>query len=98
METFVAQRFDVGKLGTAGSQWGLWRQSITSDTRHMPPAIDELAPEERIERYREMAEHTRAIGQKVHNPKLREAYMELSGRWRALAESTQRSFAPKDPR
>ena len=60
--------------------------------------MDELPPEERIERYREMAEHTRSIGLKVANPKLREAYMELSGRWRALAESTQRSFDPKDRR
>jgi hypothetical protein len=34
----------------------------------------------------------------VQNPKLREAYMELSGRWRSLAESTQRSFAPKNDR
>ena len=57
--------------------------------------MDELPPEERIERYREMAEHTRAIGLRVQNPKLREAYMELAGRWRALAESTQRSFAPR---
>jgi hypothetical protein len=60
--------------------------------------MDQLPPEERVERYREMAEHTRSIGLKVQNPKLREAYMELSGRWRALAESTQRSFAPKDDR
>lgn len=64
----------------------------------MPRDMDELPPEERIERYREMAEHTRTIGLKVQNPKLREAYMELSGRWRALAESTQRSFDPKDRR
>lgn len=64
----------------------------------MPADIDALPPEERIERYREMADHTRSIGLKVQNPKLRDAYLELSGRWRALAESTQRSFAPKDPR
>jgi hypothetical protein len=60
--------------------------------------MDQLPPEERVERYREMAEHTRSIGLKVQNPKLREAYMELSGRWRSLAESTQRSFAPKNDR
>lgn len=60
--------------------------------------MDELPPEERIERYREMAERTRSIGLKLQNPNLREAYLELSGRWRSLADSTQRSFAPKDPR
>ena len=64
----------------------------------MPMTMDELPPEERIARYREMAEHTRTSGLKVQNPNLREAYMELSGRWRALADSTQRSFAPKNDR
>ena len=64
----------------------------------MSPSMDELPAEDRIERYREMAEHTHALALKVQNPKLRDAYFELSGRWRALAESTQRSFDPIDKR
>jgi sirohydrochlorin ferrochelatase len=44
-----------------------------------------------VSRYREMAEHTHALAERVQNPDLREAYLELAGRWRALAESTQRN-------
>ena len=58
----------------------------------MQPSFDDLRPEERAQRYREMAEHTQSLASKVQNPRLREAYIELSGRWRALAESTQRAF------
>jgi hypothetical protein len=43
-----------------------------------------------------MAEHTHALAEKVRNPDLRAAYLELAGRWRALAESTQRSFRNED--
>ena len=60
------------------------------------PSLDELPPEERVSRYREMAEHTHALAERVTNPALRAAYIELSGRWRALAESTQRSFEGHD--
>ncbi|HEX6858684.1 MAG TPA: hypothetical protein VF138_00580 [Caulobacteraceae bacterium] len=64
----------------------------------MTPAFDTLPPDERARRYREMAEHTKALAARVNNPTLREAYIELSGRWRALADSTQRSFAPREER
>jgi hypothetical protein len=67
----------------------------------MQSALDDLPPDERAQRYREMAEHTQSLADKVKNPRLREAYIELSGRWRALADSTQRterSFAPRDKR
>jgi len=64
----------------------------------MSPSIDDLPPSERVERYREMADHTHALALKVQNARLRDAYLELSGRWRALAESTQRSFDPTDKR
>jgi hypothetical protein len=62
----------------------------------MQPSFDDLTPEERALRYREMAEHTQSLAEKVKNPHLREAYIELSGRWRALAESTQRAFSIDD--
>jgi hypothetical protein len=62
----------------------------------MPLSVDELPPEERANRYREMAEHTRSLAEKVKNPELRAAYIELSGRWRALADSTSRSFLAED--
>ena len=88
----------MGKLGTVDESVGYRMTLVASGSRHMPMTMDELPPEERIARYREMAEHTRSIGLKVQNPNLREAYMELSGRWRALADSTQRSFAPKNDR
>jgi sirohydrochlorin ferrochelatase len=64
----------------------------------MTPSVDDLPAEERVSRYREMAEHTQALAARVENPTLREAYIELAGRWRALAESTMRSFDPKDDR
>lgn len=63
----------------------------------MPVTVDDLPPEERASRYREMAEHTQSLARKVQNPQLREAYIELSGRWRALADSTRRSFLHDDP-
>lgn len=62
----------------------------------MQSSFDDLPPEERAARYREMAEHTQTLAQKVANPRLREAYVELSARWRALAESTQRAFGVND--
>ena len=58
----------------------------------MTLSVEDLPPEERANRYREMAEHTRSLAEKVKNPQLREAYIELSGRWRALTDSTSRSF------
>lgn len=64
----------------------------------MSLSIDDLPPDERVERYREMADHTHALALKVQNARLRDAYLELSGRWRALAESTRRSFDPPDDR
>ena len=62
----------------------------------MTVSVDDLPPEERANRYREMAEHTRLLAEKVKNPELRAAYIELSGRWRALADSTSRSFLAED--
>lgn len=62
----------------------------------MTLSVDDLPPEERANRYREMAEHTRSLAERVRNPQLREAYIELSGRWRALADSTSRSFLNPD--
>jgi len=62
----------------------------------MSASIDELPPGERAERYREMADHTHSMALHLQNPKLRDAYLELSARWRSLAESTQRSFDPTD--
>ena len=62
----------------------------------MTLSVDELPPEERAGRYREMAEHTHALAERVKNPELRAAYLELAGRWRALAESTQRSFQSEE--
>jgi hypothetical protein len=44
-----------------------------------------------------MAEHTQSLARKVENAQLKEAYVELSGRWRALADSTRRSFLHDDP-
>ena len=63
----------------------------------MTASVDDLPPEERATRYREMAEHTESLARKVKNPQLRVAYIELSGRWRALADSTRRSFLHDDP-
>ena len=63
----------------------------------MTASVDDLPPEERATRYREMAEHTQSLAEKVHNPQLRAAYIERSGRWRALADSTRRSFLHDDP-
>lgn len=62
----------------------------------MTVTVEDLPPEERANRYREMAEHTRSLAEKVQNPQLRQAYIELSGRWRALADSTSRSFLNPD--
>ena len=62
----------------------------------MTLSVDDLSPEDRANRYREMAEHTRSLAAKVCNPELRAAYIELSGRWRALADSTSRSFLVDD--
>jgi hypothetical protein len=62
----------------------------------MAPSIDDLPVGERVERYLEMAEHTHALALHVQNARLRDAYLELSSRWRALADSTQRSFDPPD--
>ena len=62
----------------------------------MTVSVEDLTPEERANRYREMAEHTRSLAERVKNPQLREAYIELSGRWRALADSTSRSFLNPD--
>lgn len=54
--------------------------------------VEELPATERIGRYREMAEHTRALAGRVKNPDLRDAYLELADRWAALADSTQRDL------
>ncbi len=43
-------------------------------------------PEERLERYRRMADSTRDLAARSHDPEIRGAYLELAARWVGLAE------------
>lgn len=57
--------------------------------------VDETPAAERAGQYREMAKNTEAMAEHVGSSSLREAYLELSDRWRALADSAERKVAPE---
>ena len=59
----------------------------------MSMIIAELPPQERACRYREMAEETHALAHKADSPHVKAAYLELAGRWLALAQSSERIVA-----
>jgi hypothetical protein len=59
----------------------------------MSMVIAELPPEERATRYREMAEETHTLATRADNPQVKSAYLELAGRWLALAQSSERMIA-----
>ncbi len=64
-------------------------------TPMMTMNIDETPVEERAGRYREMAKHTQAMAEHVGTSALKQAYLDLSDRWSALADSAERKVAPE---
>jgi hypothetical protein len=54
-------------------------------------------PEERVERYRRMADSTRELALRSDSPEIRAAYLDLAGRWEALAQqSVQEAQSVRD--
>lgn len=58
------------------------------------PGQDHIAEtaEERLERYRRMADSTRELAGRTEDPEIRTAYLELAARWVALAEQAAREL------
>ncbi len=46
--------------------------------------------DDRVRRYRELAEDNHALAMKAESPAVRAAYLELAAHWLALAETTGR--------
>jgi len=57
--------------------------------------VDETPAAERAGQYRKMARNTEAMAEHVGSSNLKQAYLELSNRWKALAESAERKVAPE---